>query len=107
VDLIPNRPDQVLTFAEWCFLNSFSQRTGRRFCAAGSGPVITQLSKSRIGVTVASHKTWKAYRERARIGIKVADNLRWQKSRARKNPAKAAAPKRRRHADQLELQLMD
>jgi hypothetical protein len=54
----------VLTFAEWCELNSFSLRTGRRILRSGNGPVITQLSARRVGVTVANDRIWKSSRER-------------------------------------------
>jgi hypothetical protein len=57
-------PDEVFTFAEWCTLNKFSERTGRRILASGSGPIITQLSAKRIG-------------------IRRRDNALWQDSRAR------------------------
>jgi hypothetical protein len=55
---------QVLTFGEWCHLNRFSKRTGRRILKSGNGPIITQLSTRRIGVTVANDRAWKARRER-------------------------------------------
>jgi hypothetical protein len=59
------RPDnQVLTFAEWCELNSFSLRTGRRILRSGDGPVVTQLSSQRIGITIANDRKWKLTRER-------------------------------------------
>ena len=35
---------QCLTFFEWCQLNRFSERTGRRILKSGNGPIITQLS---------------------------------------------------------------
>ena len=56
---------QVLTFFEWCQLNRFSERTGRRVLNSGSGPVVTQLSPKRIGITVANNRAWQASRERA------------------------------------------
>jgi hypothetical protein len=56
--------DRVLTFAEWCAVNSIAKRTGRRILANGEGPVVTQLAARRIG-------------------IRVGDNRRWQVSRAR------------------------
>jgi len=59
-----NQDDRVLTFIEWCALNGFSPRTGRRILASGDGPVVVQL---------APH----------RMGIRVGDNRRWQESRAR------------------------
>lgn len=55
----------VLTFRQWCALNGFSEATGRRVVKAGDGPVITELSARRIGVTVGANKTWRKSRERA------------------------------------------
>jgi hypothetical protein len=57
--------NQCLTFREWCGLGRFSPRTGRRIIASGNGPVVTQLSPKRIGITVANDRVWKASRERA------------------------------------------
>ena len=48
--------DHVLSFRAWCELNGFSPATGRRIINAGNGPVITQLSARRIGITVANHR---------------------------------------------------
>lgn len=56
---------QVLTFHEWCQLNRFSERTGRRILASGAGPAVTQLSARRIGVTVGNNRRWQETRERA------------------------------------------
>jgi hypothetical protein len=56
---------QVLTFREWCALNRISERTGRRIFDSGTGPVVTQLSSMRIGVTVSNNKLWQQSRERA------------------------------------------
>jgi hypothetical protein len=55
---------RVLSFRAWCELNGFSPATGRRIINAGTGPVVTQLSPRRIGIT-------------------IANNVRWQESRAR------------------------
>jgi hypothetical protein len=55
---------KVLSFKEWCRLCGFSLATGRRVINASSGPVITQLSARRIGVTVANHLAWQASRAR-------------------------------------------
>jgi hypothetical protein len=55
---------KVLSFKEWCRLCGFSLATGRRIINAGIGPVITQLSARRIGVTVANHLAWQASRAR-------------------------------------------
>jgi len=43
---------QVLFFHEWCRLNRFSERTGRRILKSGIGPVVTQLSPKRVGITL-------------------------------------------------------
>ena len=56
---------QVLTFREWCQLNRISERTGRRILASGNGPVVTQLTEKRIGISVGNNKRWQASRERA------------------------------------------
>jgi len=55
-------PDQILTFHEWCRLNRFSVRTGRRIVAAGDGPTVTRLSPRRIGVSIANNARWQASR---------------------------------------------
>jgi len=56
--------DKVLTFAEWCKLNRIGQRTGRRIIRSGNGPVVTQLSQRRIGITVGNNRRWQAARAR-------------------------------------------
>jgi hypothetical protein len=56
---------QVLTFLQWCSLNNLSERTGRRILAGGSGPVITDLSAQRIGITVRANRAWQDSRARA------------------------------------------
>jgi hypothetical protein len=62
--LAAKHPNQVLLFAEWCQLNRFSERTGRRLIAAGDGPQLTQLSNHRFGITVANNAAWQKARER-------------------------------------------
>jgi hypothetical protein len=57
-------PDQVLTFGQWCTVNNLSERTGRRILASGKGPVITELSPQRIGITVGNNKAWQEARAR-------------------------------------------
>jgi hypothetical protein len=59
---------QVLTFRQWCALNNFSARTGRRIFQSGAGPIITQLSAQRAGITVANNRAWQASRERRHFG---------------------------------------
>jgi hypothetical protein len=63
--LAADHPAQILLFAEWCQLNRISERTGRRLIAAGEGPVLTQLSSHRVGVTIKSNDDWQ--RARARV----------------------------------------
>jgi hypothetical protein len=57
--------DKVLTFAEWCKLNRIGQRTGRRIIRSGNGPVVTQLSERRIGITVGNNRRWQESRARS------------------------------------------
>ena len=54
--------DRILTFGEWCQLNSFSPSTGQRLIASGEGPVFVQLSARRKGVTVAENRRWRQSR---------------------------------------------
>jgi hypothetical protein len=56
---------RVLTIAQWCEVNGFSLDTGRRLIKAGKGPVITQISDRRIGVTIGNNRHWQQSRERA------------------------------------------
>ena len=56
--------DRVLTFNEWCALNGIGQRTGRRIIRSGNGPVVTQLSERRIGITVGNNRRWQTARAR-------------------------------------------
>jgi predicted site-specific integrase-resolvase len=55
---------RVMTIKQWFEVNGFSEKTGRRLLKAGKGPVITQISDRRIGVTVASNAKWQASRAR-------------------------------------------
>jgi hypothetical protein len=61
---LPTHPNQILLFLEWCELNRISPRTGRRILASDNRPVVTQLSKQRIGITVANNAAWHAARAR-------------------------------------------
>jgi hypothetical protein len=56
--------DRVLTFRQWCETNGLSERTGRRILASDDGPVVTQLSPRRVGVTVANNRAWQASKAR-------------------------------------------
>ena len=55
--------DRVLTFIDWCQLNSFSLSTGQRLISSGQGPVFVQLSARRKGVTVGENRRWRRARE--------------------------------------------
>jgi hypothetical protein len=50
--------DAVLTFREWCTLNGFGERTGRRILAAPGGPIVTKLTEKRIGITRRHNREW-------------------------------------------------
>lgn len=56
---------RVMTLQTWCEVNGFTIWTGRRLIKAGKGPVITQISDRRIGITVANNRAWQKSRERA------------------------------------------
>jgi hypothetical protein len=56
---------QVLPFELWCQINNFSDRTGRRILASGSGPRVTALSAHRIGIVYADNRRWQESRARA------------------------------------------
>jgi hypothetical protein len=60
----PSNPDQVLTFPEWCALNTLSERTGRRILKSGNGSPVTELSSYRIGITVGDNHRWQMSRKR-------------------------------------------
>jgi hypothetical protein len=56
---------QILTFREWCDLNSISARTGRRILKAPGAPTVTMLTKRRFGISLGNNKIWQAQRARA------------------------------------------
>jgi hypothetical protein len=57
--------DAVLTFKEWCALNAFSERQGRRILKGPNGPVVTMLSDKRIGVSRRNNRAWQESRARS------------------------------------------
>ena len=59
-----NDDNRVLSFRQWCVLYGISARTGRRLLASGNGPIVTQLSEKRIGITVGNNRRWQESRER-------------------------------------------
>jgi hypothetical protein len=56
-----------MSFRDWCALNNFSVSTGRRILAGENGPVVTQLSPRRIGITIGANRTWQASRARGEV----------------------------------------
>lgn len=64
LDLKKLPDDACLTFAEWCALNNLSERGGRRLLASGDGPVVTQITERRIGITVGNNRDWQKARAR-------------------------------------------
>jgi hypothetical protein len=60
-----NDDNRVLSFRQWCTLNGVSARTGRRILASGAGPVVTQLSARRIGISLRANREWQASKARA------------------------------------------
>jgi hypothetical protein len=56
--------DAVLTVKEWCTLNGFSSRTGRRILKSGNGPVVTKLTGKLIGVSRRNNRAWQQSRSR-------------------------------------------
>jgi hypothetical protein len=57
--------DWMMSFSQWCQVNNFSLATGRRLRKAGKGPVFTQISDRRIGVTVRNNRIWQESRAKA------------------------------------------
>ena len=90
-------PDQILTFLDWCRLNRISERTGRRILQSGNGPVVTQLSNWRVGITVANNALWQQSRER------TSPQTPRHKQQGAASPKAASSPKRRARTDQLGL----
>jgi hypothetical protein len=56
--------DEVLTFPQWCELNTLSTRSGRRILAGeyGPPPEIVQLTPHRIGITRGANRAWQQKR---------------------------------------------
>ena len=57
--------DQILTLRQWCALNNIGYRTGRRILKARGGPIVTNLSANKIGISVKNNRRWQESRERA------------------------------------------
>ena len=58
---------RVMSFRDWCALNNFSVSTGRRILAGADGPVVTQLSPRRIGITFGANRAWQQSRVRGEV----------------------------------------
>jgi hypothetical protein len=58
----PLLDDQVLTFREWCALNSIGIRTGYRILRGSDPPQVLQLTPHRIGITVRANREWQQRR---------------------------------------------
>ena len=56
--------DRVLSFAQWCALNGFSEATGRRMISLMGARFVTQISERRIGITTGDNRRWQASRAR-------------------------------------------
>lgn len=56
--------DEVLTFKQWCSLNTISPKTGRRILAGATPPTVTQLTSRKIGITRGNNRRWQASRAR-------------------------------------------
>jgi hypothetical protein len=56
--------DTVMTFAEWCLINSLSPATGARIRKEGGGPEFVHPSAQRRGVTVRANREWQQARAR-------------------------------------------
>lgn len=56
--------NQILNLRQWCALNGISLRTGHRILASGEGPIVTQLSSKRIGISYGNNSKWLASRAR-------------------------------------------
>jgi hypothetical protein len=60
--------DTVLTFGQWCALNSFSEATGGRILAdpdPDARPAVIQLSAQRKGITIRANRAWQQSRSRS------------------------------------------
>jgi hypothetical protein len=57
--------DWIMPFSLWCQINNFSEATGRRLRRAGKGPVFTQISDRRIGVSIRANRRWQEARAKS------------------------------------------
>jgi hypothetical protein len=57
--------DQVLSLKQWCSLNNFGVRTGTRILSGPGGPIVTELSAGRVGITYGNNRAWQKSRARA------------------------------------------
>jgi hypothetical protein len=66
-----DRPRRVLSFTQWCQVNSFSPRTGFRILKRGEGPPLTQITGRRHGVREDHNELWQEARLSARLGKSI------------------------------------
>jgi len=57
-------PNMVLTFKQWCALNTFSISTGKQILRDGEGPKVIQLTDKRIGIRIGDNADWQEARAR-------------------------------------------
>lgn len=72
-DIVRDDDDSVLSFHEWCAKANVSESTGRRMVACGEGPVLTQISRRRFGITKRHHREW--LRERLAVSAPRKRNV--------------------------------
>jgi hypothetical protein len=56
--------DRVMSFLDWCKINSISTATGRRIISSGQGPRVLELSARRIGIRHGDNRRWQNERVR-------------------------------------------
>ena len=55
--------DQLLSFKEWCRLNTISERAGRRIWADPKArPILTKLTSKKHAVSVGNNRRWQQAR---------------------------------------------
>ena len=58
---------RVMTVAQWAQVNGVSVWTAQRLIKSGKGPVVTQISDRRIGITVRNNRAWQESRAKSEI----------------------------------------
>jgi len=73
---LTDHDQRVLGFPQWCRLNNISEATGRRILGSGQGPIVTQLSERRVGITMRANRAWQDGRARAARGLDPQETTR-------------------------------